>query len=271
MADGAQGSVTRPGRQLGWRSVGSGPPLLVLNGYAGTAADWDPNFIDALAVHFEVVLPDHRGMGTSSWGDEAEALSIESMADDVLALADDLSLVTFPLVGWSMGGMVAQTVAVRAPQRVTSLALLGTDGGGPEAVLADPDTWAKLIDTTGTDREQASRLLSVLFPPEVAAELDAQVGPMVALGRAMLDHHVLRAQEAAMDAWHTEARPPVPDGAPRTLVACGALDQVIPPANAALLADRWAATMPITYEGCGHAFMAQVPVDLASHLIAHLS
>ena len=74
-----------------------------------------------------------------------------------------------------------------------------------------------------------------------------------------------------MERWHTEPRPPVPGAAPPTLVACGALDEVIPPANAALLADRWGTTMPITYEGCGHAFMAQVPVDLASHLIAHLA
>lgn len=271
MAEGMKGTVALDGRDIGWRSVGAGPPLLLLNGYAGTAEDWDPNFIEALAATFEVVLPDNRGMGTSPWGSDDEALSISSMADDVLALADGLSLPSFALVGWSMGGFIAQAVARRAPQRITGLALLSTDGGGPSAVLADPALWAQLTDTTGTDREQATRLLQVLFPPELAAELDAQVGPLVAAARAAIDHDVLRAQESAIADWHAADPGPAPDGAPRTLVACGALDAVIPAANASLLADRWAATMPITYEGCGHAVMAQVPFDLAAQLAAHLA
>jgi len=251
--------------------MGSGPPLVLVNGYAGTAADWDPNFLGALAASFEVVLPDHRGMGTSTWGDDGEPLSIASMADDVLALATALSLDSFPLVGWSMGGFIAQALTATAPERVTGLALLGTDGGGPGAVRTDPAVWARLTDLTGTDREQATRLLELLFPPEVAAELDAQVGPLVAEARGMLDHGVIEAQDAAITAWHEASPPPVPVGAPRTLVACGALDAVIPPANAAIVADRWGASMPITYEGCGHAFMAQVPYDLAAHLAAHLA
>lgn len=271
MAANDEGSVARPGRALGWRSVGEGQPLLLVNGYAGTAADWDPNFVGALAEHFQVVLPDNRGMGTSSWGDDCEPLSIDSMADDVLALADDLSIGSFPLAGWSMGGFIAQAVVAKAPERVTALALLGTDGGGPSAVLADPETWARLTDLSGTDREQATRLLGVLFPAEVAAELDDQVGQLVADARGTLDHRVLAAQEEAISAWHQTSPAAVPDGAPRTLVACGALDAVIPPANAAILAARWSAPTPIAYEGCGHAFMAQVPIDLAAQLAAHLT
>jgi pimeloyl-ACP methyl ester carboxylesterase len=270
MAEDMKGAVAWRGRQIGWRSVGSGPPLLLLNGYAGTAADWDPNFLGALAEGFEVVLPDNRGMGTSTWGDGAEPLTIGSMADDVLVLADELSLSSFALVGWSMGGFIAQTVAARAAQRVTGMALLATDPGGPSTVFADPEVWARLTDSSGTEREQATRLLEVLFPPELAAELDGLVGQLVADARATIDHDVLRAQEAAIQVWHEAAPLPIPDGAPRTLVACGALDAVIPPANAGLLADRWSATMPITYEGCGHALMAQVPFDLAAQLTAFL-
>jgi pimeloyl-ACP methyl ester carboxylesterase len=271
MAEGMKGSVARSGREVGWRSVGSGPPLVLVNGYGGTTDDWDPNFLSALAETFEVVLPDNRGMGSSTWGDDGEVLSIASMADDVLALADELLLPRFALVGWSMGGFIAQTIAAKAPERITGLGLLGTDAGGPSAVLADADVWGRLTDSSGSDREQATRLLGVLFPAELAAELDEQVGPLVAAARAAIDHDVLRAQEAAMAAWHEAEPPAVPDGAPRTLVACGALDVVIPAANAPIVADRWSATMPITYEGCGHAVMAQVPFDLAAQLAAHLA
>ncbi|MGN6693857.1 MAG: alpha/beta fold hydrolase [Aquihabitans sp.] len=263
------GRAAGPGDRLAQRRVGSA--AAGAERLRRTSADWDPTFIGALADHFEVVLPDNRGMGASTWGDDDEPLSIASMADDALALADALSLGSFPLIGWSMGGFIAQTLVSRAPERVTGLALLGTNGGSPGAVVADDEVWADLTDLTGSDREQATRLLSVLFPPEVAAELDAQVGPLVAEARASLDHRALQAQEAAMADWLAADLVPIPTPPPRTLVACGALDQVIPPANAAILAQRWGATMPITYEGCGHAFMAQVPVDLASHLIAHLA
>lgn len=269
MADGGQGAVERSGRRVGWTTIGAGAPLVLLNGYAATAADWDPAFLGALATSYEVVLPDHRGMGTSTWGEDDEGLSVGTMAEDVTAVMDALGLSSAPLVGWSMGGFVAQALAVAAPERVDALALLGTDPGGPDAVAADPAVWARLTDSSGSAREQATRLLGVLVPPPLAAQLDEQVGPLVAEGRAALDHRVLRAQEAAMAAWHAEPPPPAPPLP--TLVACGALDVVIPAANAALVAERWQAPSATEFDDCGHAFMAQVPGALATQIKEHLS
>ena len=74
---------------------------------------------------------------------------------------------------------------------------------------------------------------------------------------------MLRAQEAAIDLWHAEA-PPAPSVT--TFVACGALDVVIPAANAELLAERWQVRTPAPFEDCGHAFMAQVPEALAAQI-----
>lgn len=266
--DSGEGAVQRDGRTIAWRSVGSGPPLLLLNGYAASTADWDPTFLDALGASFEVILPDHRGMGASTWGRDDDELSVGTMAADVLALMDHLGIDAAPIAGWSMGGFVAQTVARAAADRVTALTLLSTDQGGPDAVLADHEVWARLIDSSGPPREQATRLLGLLFPQPLAEQIDAQVGELVAGARAALDQHVLRAQEAAMDAWHAAEPAPIAV-APQTLVAHGAQDVVIPPANAALLAARWGAAAPHTFEGCGHAFMAQVPTELAALIVAH--
>lgn len=271
MSTETQGTVQRSGRAIGWRRAGTGAPLLLLNGYAATAADWDPVFLEALEAGFDVIAPDNRGMGDSPWGDDTEPLSIGSMADDALAVVDALGLGSFALVGWSMGGFIAQTIAAEVPERIVAMGLTGTDGGGPEAVRADPEVWARLIDSTGPAREQATRLLSVLFPPELAAALDAQVGPLVAEGRAALDQQALRSQEAAMDAWHADTPPAVPTDAPPVVVACGADDIVIPAANADLLAARWHAEPAQVYPGGGHAFMAQVPEELGELLTRHLS
>ncbi len=259
------------GRRLAWRTVGEGSPLLLVNGYAATSTDWDPSFLSGLADCFEVICPDNRGVGESELGEGA--LTIEAMAADLEAFLDGMDIARLPVVGWSMGGFVAQRLAVRAPERVSALALLATDPGAPDSVDADPATWARLIDHSGSDREQASRLISLLFPPALATDVDREFGEVVAAAHAELSTATLRAQEAAMDAWHREPLPHVDDAPvfPPTLVIHGDLDQVIPPANAEPLAARWPGARVELFPGCGHALMAQEPqriADLIRDLVA---
>lgn len=256
------GAVEVEGRRLAWRTLGSGPPLLLLNGYAATSEDWDPGFLEALAHSFELICPDNRGVGGSELGEEE--LTVDGMAADLEVLLDALEIERAPVVGWSMGGFVAQQLAVRAPGRVAVLALLATDPGGPDSVAADPEAWARLVDHSGSDREQATRLISLLFPPPLAADIDRQFGEIVAAARAQLSPATLRAQEAAMDAWHREASPvgDAVDGPP-VLIVHGDLDEVIPPANAGPLASHWPGARVELFPGCGHALMAQEPQRIA--------
>src|SRR5664279_5347582 len=121
MGSGAGGEIEVEGRRLAWRAVGSGAPLLLVNGYAATAADWDPAFLDGLSESFEVVCPDNRGVGGSELGDGE--LTVDGMAADLEALLDALGIERAPIVGWSMGGFIAQRLAERAPGRVSALAL----------------------------------------------------------------------------------------------------------------------------------------------------
>jgi pimeloyl-ACP methyl ester carboxylesterase len=252
------------GRRLAWRTAGDGPPLLLVNGYAATSEDWGPGFLSGLADSFEVICPDNRGVGESELG--SAEVTIDGMAADLEALLGTLEANRLPVVGWSMGGFVAQRLAVRAPERVAALALLATDPGAPDSVDAAADVWARLADHSGSDREQAARLISLLFPLGLAADIDREFGEVVAAARAGLSPAALRAQEAAMDAWHRE---PLSHGdaakGPPVLVVHGELDQVIPPANAEALAERWPGARVELFADCGHALMAQEPrriVDL---------
>lgn len=210
---------------LASRSVGEGPPILLLNGYAATSADWDPTFLSALGASGTVICPDFPGMGDSPLG-EGE-VTIESMTGDVLALLDDLGIESAPVIGWSMGGFVAQQLARSAPERVESMTLIGSDPGGEGAECATPEDWAALTDRSGTPREQASRLIGLLFPPDFAEVVDRDFGDVVAKAREALDPAALDAQERAMDSWH-EGETPEPPEVP-TLAAAGELDRVIPP------------------------------------------
>jgi pimeloyl-ACP methyl ester carboxylesterase len=251
------------GRRLAWRRLGEGPPLLLINGYAATGADWDPGFLAALAESFAVVCPDNRGVGGSELG--AAELTIDGMAADFEALLDALAIERAVVVGWSMGGFVAQRLAVRAPHRIAALALLATDPGGRDAVPAAAADWRRLTDHSGAPRERATRLISLLFPPDLAPEVDRQFGELVAAAQAQLSPAALQAQEAAMASWHRDG--PVSllaaAQAPPTLVAHGDLDVVIPAANAAVLGARWPDAQVEILSGCAHGLMAQEPQRLA--------
>jgi len=251
------------GRRLSWGRIGSGPPLLLVNGYAATGADWDPDFLAALAEGYEVLCPDSRGMGESDLG--SEPLTVDAIAADLRAVLVAAEIEACPVVGWSMGGFAAQRLAETSPEMVSALALLSTDAGGPAAATADPGDWARLTDPSGSPREQASRLISLLFPPPQAEEIDREFGEVVAAARAELSPPALRAQEEAMEAWHRDERPP-PLRRPPTVVLHGAEDRVIPAANAEPLAERWGAVRAEVFDGCGHAVMAQQPAAIVSIL-----
>lgn len=258
------------GRRFFWRTVGSGKPLLLVNGYAATSADWDPTLLGVLGASRQLICPDNRGMGESELGDPC-ALTVDAMAADLERLLDALGLERAAVAGWSMGSYVAQRLALRSPARVDALVLLASAPAGPAATTADPHVWAQLTDHSGTPREQATRLISLLFPPDVAPQIDLQFGDAVAVARAQLSLTALQAQERALVAWHAEAQPLAGVGSPPVLAICGSEDVVIPPQNADALAARWPGTHVERIAGGGHAFMAQQPERVAGLMLDFLS
>jgi pimeloyl-ACP methyl ester carboxylesterase len=254
--------VTFDGAQIAYRRVGKGRPLVVLNGFGATNADWDPSFIDRLASSNELILLDNRGIGGSTY--DGQPFEIAKLADDAAHVMDAIGMERASVMGWSMGGFIAQAFAVNYADRVDKLVLLSTDPGGSEADLASADVWSQLLDTSGTPNEQARRLFFVLFPTDVAESLYRQFGDIVAAARAQLSIDVLHRQAAAMDAWHhngvasqlREIDVPV-------LIASGREDVVIPASNALKLVKTIPGAWLAQFPHGGHAFMAQYPRALA--------
>jgi pimeloyl-ACP methyl ester carboxylesterase len=198
------------GAQIAYRRMGNGRPLVVLNGFAATSADWDPWFVDRLASSNELILLDNRGIGRSS---DRRPFDIAQLADDVARVIETLGVERANLLGWSMGGFIAETLALHHPGRVNKLILLSTDSGGPKADLASAKVWSQLIDTSGTPHDQARRLLSLLFPSDVAESIYREFGDIVAAARAQLSPSLINRQAAAMETWHRGT-------APGSLTAC---------------------------------------------------
>jgi len=128
-----------------------GVPLLLLHGFTGARSDFE-FWIDPLAaLGYHVVAPDQRGHGASDKPEGEARYSFTVFASDALLLADQLGWDRFALLGHSMGGMVAQQIAIDAPDRLVALVLMDTTGG---ALSVDPDLrdlGAELARTVGTD------------------------------------------------------------------------------------------------------------------------
>ena len=177
------------GTQIAYRRIGNGRPLAVLNGFAATSADWDPSFIDALASSNELILIDNRGIGFST--DNGRPFDVEQLADDAARVIEVLGIERTSLLGWSMGGFIAQTLALQHPGRISKLILLSTDPGGADADLAPAEVWSQLTDMSGTPHEQARRLLPLLFPRAVAESIYSEFGDIVAAARARLSTNLV--------------------------------------------------------------------------------
>jgi pimeloyl-ACP methyl ester carboxylesterase len=250
------------GARIAYRRIGNGRPLVVLNGFAATSADWDPSFIDVLASSNELILVDNRGIGSST--DNGRPFGIDQLADDAAQVIEKLDVECPGVLGWSMGGFIAQRLALQHPDRINKLILLSTDPGGANADLALADVWSKLIDMSGTPHEQARRLLSLVFPRAIVESIYREFGDIVAAARAQLSPSLVDRQVAAMDAWHRigignrvgEINVPV-------LVATGTADIVIPPSNALKLVNAIPGAWLAQFHGGGHAFMYQHPRPLA--------
>jgi pimeloyl-ACP methyl ester carboxylesterase len=270
METGLLTTIAVDGGQIVCRAIGKGPPLVVLSGFGATSADWDPSFIDGLASSNELILVNNRGVGGST--DYGQAFDIAKLADDTARVIATLGIERASMMGWSMGGFIAQTLALKHANRVEKLVLLSTDSGGMEADPAPPEVWSQLIDTSGTPNEQVRRLLFLLFPNDVAESFYREYGDTVAAARAQLSVELLKRQATAMDAWHRdgvagqlrEIRMPV-------LIAAGMEDIVIPASNALKLVNAISGAWLAQFPHGGHAFMAQYPRPLADIINSFLA
>ena len=130
------------GIKFAYRDLGrdEGVPIVLLNHWGAVLDNFDPYIVDALAKSHRVIAVDYRGIGSSRG---SAPLSISEMSDDTIALIRTLGFKKIDLFGFSLGGMVAQDVALKAPELVQKLILTGT---GPAGEGYKP-SWVCLVAT----------------------------------------------------------------------------------------------------------------------------
>jgi pimeloyl-ACP methyl ester carboxylesterase len=151
------------------------PPILLVMGLGTQMIGWHDEFCDALAVGHHVVRFDNRDVGESTWvegevdmpallaGDVSSAVyTLEDMADDSVGLLDALGIESAHVVGASLGGMIAQTIAIRHPRRVRSLTSIMSTTGEPGIAQPTQEATAALLSPPARTREEAmERALAV--------------------------------------------------------------------------------------------------------------
>lgn len=147
---------------IGYKTMGSGYPIIMIMGLTGTMDIWDPNVLSALASKYLVIIFDNRGMGETSAG--TKEWSIEQFADDTANFMDSLGLTKAHILGWSMGTNVALELALRHSSKVDKLVLYAADCGGSEAIQPSEKTIEKMMSGDFDD------LLEVLFPEDWLTE-----------------------------------------------------------------------------------------------------
>jgi pimeloyl-ACP methyl ester carboxylesterase len=259
--------VSANGLDIGYRTGGHGPWLIMVMGRSGTMADWDPLLLRQMTGHNRVVIFDNRGMGTTN--DDSvptSQVTIPLMAQDALALANALGISHFDLMGWSMGGEIAQQMTVDAPGRVLKLVLCATGSGGPTEV-APSSSVEKVMSEPNLP---TAELFKLSFPSTPAGKKGATEYAARVVAQDKIDHLPsdsfsttpagLAGQKNARSHW-TSASGGTNDKLPglttHVLVMWGNLDIIDPPANDQLLLKQLHHATSKVFDGAGHAFLFQ--------------
>jgi 3-oxoadipate enol-lactonase len=257
------------GIKIHYREYGEGEPLLLIMGLSANVDWWGDDFLAPLAERFHVVAYDNRGAGRS---DKPEGpYPIPLMAVDAVGLMDHLGWESAHVMGASMGGMIAQELALEYPERVRRLVLLCTNCGGPESVPASPEVLTMLYAPRKSlsDEDIARMTLYLLFPPRYIEENPEKMEEVVKdLLIAPTPPKCFIWQITGVSMWSCHSR--LADLRHPTLIMTGNEDVLIPPENSRILAKAIPDSELVEYEGAGHGFQAMFPREMAERIITFL-
>ena len=238
---------------IAWERRGSGPAVVLVHGLGYARWGWEP-VIDALAERCEVVLLDNRGIGASDA--PPGPYTVAEMAGDVLRVMDEAGLERAHVVGTSLGGMIAQELALSSPERVEKLVLVCATPGGPHAAPMPEVTVTLLAEAPGLEPFVALRRFveNALAPDPPDETVERILAHRLATAQSPAAWMAQAAAGAAFDAWDR-----LPELAAPTLVVHGTADVVVAPANAQLLAERIPGADIEWFEGCGHLLFWEEP------------
>jgi 3-oxoadipate enol-lactonase len=248
--------ITRDDVSLWWaESVpADGTPLLLVQGLGYTADMWF-RILPGLSSNRRTIRFDNRGVGRSNV--PPTPWSITDMADDAVAVMDAAGVDRVNVFGVSMGGLIAQELALDHPDRVERLVLGGTHPGGRDAVRMDPAAAMMLMDRTpGTAREAAVASVPFLYAEDtnrddIDVDIDVRVRYPMRASAYFGQLDAMRRHEGTLDRLPKLTAP--------TLVIHGREDRLVKPRNAEIIAAAIPGARLTLIDGAGHVFWTDRP------------
>jgi pimeloyl-ACP methyl ester carboxylesterase len=235
-------ATTADGCRIAYQVQGEGQPLVLLAGQSNNHTWWDPVRAD-FETSYRTITLDWRGTGDSDKPDEV--YSTKGFADDVIAVLDDLGLPTAHVYGTSMGGRVAQWVAIKYPERINALGLGCTSPGAAHGFERSQEIRRSLADPARSVRV----LLDLMYTP---GWLAANPGRHPVLGDPDMPSYAKNRHLVASNKHDSWAE--LPSIKAPTFILHGMDDVFSPAANAQLLADRIPGARAELIQGARHAY-----------------
>jgi len=256
------------GVNIAYSAQGKGPPLVLVMGYRLNSTAWPATFIAQLTQRFTVITLDNRGTGQSD--KPVTGYAIANMARDVRGLLDELGFPQVHMLGYSMGGAIAQEFVRQFPERIKGLILCATMAGGARATYAEPPVVRVMRDLDGLTPEQAARRIwSVTYAPgyldKHRAHVEEQMKREIALPTPLHAADLQFQAFAEFDCSQHLAAIKNP-----TLVLTGDLDRLISPRNSLKMARLIPGARLTIVPGSGHRVMWEATDECVAHIAGFL-
>jgi pimeloyl-ACP methyl ester carboxylesterase len=252
--------------RMSYRIYGDGHPLVMIMGYGSTMRLWDPILIRSLSSYYKLIIFDNRGMGNTETGQRP--FSIEQFADDTAGLMDALDIRQAHVLGWSMGGLIAEEVALRYPGKVNKLILYAAHCNA-NLFPSAPEVVQKLTDMSGSPQERGMRFISTLFPTDWLRSNQERIKEIFYRPMGSTPPETMNKQSMAIGKWKgcCDRLGEIKNAA---LIITGADDILVPPRNAQYLTGKIPHAQLVSYENGGHGLMFQYPEKFSEKVIDFL-
>lgn len=265
-------SISLVGTTFAYRDIGprTGVPLILLNHWGAVLDNFDPRIVDGLASKHRVVATNYRGIGASGG---AAPVTVDEMARDMIALIGALGFEKVDLLGFSLGGFVAQDITLKAPHLVRKLILTGTGPAGGEGIdkvgrvswplitkglltLRDPKFYL-FFTSTANGRRAAKAFLQRLKERKAGRDKGPTPGAFLR-------------QLKAIEAWGRQAPQDLGSIKIPVLIANGDDDIMVPTVNSTDMARRIPGAQLVIYEDAGHGGIFQYHADFVPKALSFL-
>jgi pimeloyl-ACP methyl ester carboxylesterase len=259
-----QDIVTKQARvgdiDISYKTFGKGDPILLIMGYAGSMYAWDPVFLKELSTNHTVIIFDNRGIGNTTVG--SKNFTIEQFATDSAGLLNTLKINKSNVLGYSMGGMIAQQLTLDYPDKVNDLIIYASYCGGNQSIPPNRELFSQMTNRSASTDDIKKRIIPLLFTSNWIKQNPDYLEKFASFVFPPMD--ILERQGKAIFSWGGVCDL-LKDISQETLIVTGTNDLILPSyIDSIMLIEKIPGAWLAQFKGGGHALMSQYPEKLSA-------